>query len=155
MTTTTRTFQLEPIDSAAAERLRAAGGVAYTADVKPGYPCRRCLLDAEIGASLILVAHDPFTQDSPYRSSSPIFLHAESCAPDAAALDGPELPDQLTVRQLSVRAFDEQAMMIDAAVIAGTDLRQTLDTFFANAATDVVHVHNASRGCWAVNVRRS
>ena len=79
---------------------------------------------------MILVSHDPFTHDSPYR------------------------PDQLTARQLSVRAFDEQAMMIEAAVVAGTDLGQTLDAFFADTATAVVHVHNASRGCWAVTVRR-
>ncbi len=156
MATTTRTFRLEPIDAAAAQRLRATQGVLYIADEKPGYPCRRCLRDGEVGDELILVSHDPFTQDSPYRCASPIFLHTEPCSPDAVVDEMDlRLPDQLTARQLSVRAFDERAMMVDAAVIAGTDLAQTLTRFFADPATDVIHVHNASRGCWAVNVRRS
>ena len=156
MTTTQHTFRFDPIDDATATRLRATHDVVYVATAKPGYPCRRCLRDAEVGEQVILVSHDPFMQDSPYRSASPIFLHAEPCSPDSVIDEmALRLPDQLTARQLSVRAFDEQAMMIDAAVVAGTDLGQTLDTFFSDTATDVVHVHNASRGCWAVNVRRS
>ena len=29
------------------------------------------------------------------------------------------------------------------------------DRFFADPATDHVHVHNATRGCWAVRVDRA
>jgi Protein of unknown function (DUF1203) len=150
--TQTRQFHLVPIDAAAANALRAGGGPTYVADSKPGYPCRQCLRDAEIGDELILVSHDPFTHDSPYRCASPIFLHATSCTPD---LDSFELPSQLTCRQLSVRAFDDQAMMIDAAVIDGQQLGTMLDRFFGDSSTNVVHVHNASRGCWAVTVARA
>lgn len=145
------TWQLAPITPDAAARLRALGGDVMVADAKPGYPCRQCLRDAEPGETLVLVAHDPFTIDSPYRSSSPIFLHATDCgAPDS----GGALPEQLTVRQLSVRAFDDTARMIDAAVLDGTDLGSCLDRMFADRATSFVHVHNASRGCWAVSVER-
>jgi len=150
--TTTRQIRLAPIDADAAAALRRAGGVSYVADSNPGYPCRRCLRDAEVGDELILVSYDPFTKDSPYRCASPIFLHAGECHPD---LDSAQLPTQLTRRQLSVRAFDDQAMMIDAAIIDGVDLQHTLDRFFADRATNVVHVHNASRGCWAVTVERN
>lgn len=51
-----------------------------------------------------------------------------------------------------MRAFDDEAMMIDAAVIDGQQLEATIGRFFGDAATNVVHVHNASRGCWAVTV---
>lgn len=153
MTDEMTTYQLEPIDAATATRLRAEGGVRYTADAMPGYPCRQCLQDAEIGESLILVAHDPFDEgaDTAYRSSSPIFLHETSCEPPT---DLSDLPKQLTVRQLSVRAFDQDAMMVDAAVIDGTSLDRTLQQFFSNGEVDQIHVHNASRGCWATTIRR-
>lgn len=146
-------YHLDPVDTETATRLRADGGVRYTADSKPGYPCRQCLRDAEVGESLILVAHDPFDASaaSAYRSTSPIFLHEEPCTPPS---DLAVLPDQLTVRQLSVRAFDADAVMIDADVIAGADLDRTLTRFFSTDETDHVQVHNASRGCWATNVRR-
>ncbi len=145
-------YRLVPIDPVVADELRARGGRRYVADAMPGYPCRQCLRDAEIGESLVLVAYDPFMTDSPYRSSSPIFLHEQACPPYD---DGATIPDQLTVRQLSVRAFDDEAMMIDAAVIDGTELDAVLRRFFDDDATTDVHVHNATRGCWATTVERA
>lgn len=151
---TTSPYLLDPIDSAEADRLRDRGGTEYLADSSPGYPCRQCLRDADIGERLILVSHDPFDPEtaSPYRSNSPIFLHADPCGvPD----DLRQVPEQLTVRQLSVRAFDDHAFMIDATTISGTDLDDTLRRFFADPSTAGVHVHNAARGCWATHVRRA
>ncbi len=146
-------MRLRPIDPDLADRLRDkwADSPVYVADEHPGYPCRQCLKDAELGDELILVSYDPFETDTPYRSASPIFLHLEPCVPPT---DLSELPPQLTGRQLSVRAFDADALMIDAALIAGADLGGTLARFFRNETCDHVHVHNASRGCWAVRVDR-
>jgi Protein of unknown function (DUF1203) len=61
------TFELRPIDPAEADRLRASWGHApvCVADERPGYPCRQCLEDAEIGEELLLVSYDPFMIDSP------------------------------------------------------------------------------------------
>lgn len=145
-------YRLKPIESDAADRRRALGGERYIADAKPGYPCRQCLSDAEVGEALILVAHDPFATESPYRSRSPIFLHEHACSPPT---DLTALPAQLTGRQLSVRAFDRDEMMLDAEVIDGTDLDGTLRRFFGDLATAEVHIHNATRGCWATSVSRS
>ena len=98
------------------------------------------------------MSHDPFTTSSPYRCASPIFLHRTPCGSPA---DTGVIPDQLAGRQLSARAFDTEAMMIDAAIVPGTDLVATLARLFADPATDHVHVHNATRGCWAVRVDRA
>lgn len=144
-------YRLDPIDPITADHLRAAGGQRFVADTMPGYPCRQCLRDAEVGEVLILVSHDPFSVDSPYRASSPIFLHELPCDPPT---DRTDLPEQLTGRQLSVRAFDREAMMIDAAVIDGHDLDEQLRRFFDDEATSDIHVHNATRGCWATSVTR-
>ena len=52
-------YRLAPIDPDIADNLRIHSGERFIADAKPGYPCRQCLCDAEIGEALILVAHDP------------------------------------------------------------------------------------------------
>lgn len=143
-------FVLAGIDATIADQLRARGGTAVIADEYPGYPCRQCLTDAAIGDELILVSHDPFRTTSPYRSASPIFLHRVRCSPDVSD----ELPAQLTRRTLSVRAFDADEMMLDAALIDGPDLHATIDRLLEDSAVDHLHVHNEPRGCWAARVDR-
>ena len=144
-------YLLSPINEEAAAELRKRGGTIHVADEHPGYPCRQCLLDAQVGEELLLVSHDPFVTESEYRSASPIFLHRSPCAPSLAA---GELPRQLTQRQLSVRSFDADEMMIDAAVIDGARLDDTIARFFADEDSHRIHVHNATRGCWAVTIDR-
>jgi Protein of unknown function (DUF1203) len=148
---TASVFVLDPIAPETADSLRAGGGPVYVADSHPGYPCRQCLRDAAVGEELVLVSHDPFAGSSPYRSASPIFLHRSPCSPAARTDD---LPDQLTQRQLSVRSFDADEMMIDAAVVDGDRLRETIERFFAADQSAKIHVHNAVRGCWATTVQR-
>jgi len=144
-------FRLEPISAGVANQLRLGGGPAYVADEHPGFPCRQCLHDAEIGEELILVSHDPFSASSPYRCASPIFLHRHDCGPYEQSN---QLPEQLTRRQLSVRAFDNEAMMIDAAIIDGQTLLGTIERLLDNPSVASLHVHNAIRGCWATTVSR-
>ena len=144
------TFVLSGIHPATADELRARGGITYVADSKPGYPCRQCLRDAEIGDEVLLVSHDPFTASSPYRCASPIFIHKVSCAP----YDSADLPEQLTRGDRSIRAFDKTAMMLDAALIQGEDLSQTIQRLLDNPDIDHLHIHNEPRGCWAARVDR-
>jgi Protein of unknown function (DUF1203) len=146
------TFVIHPIHSAVADRLRKVShAIVYKSDEFPGYPCRECLRDALVGEELILVSHDPFEKQSPYRSSSPIFIHRVSCADN---VDPSEVPEQLERRQLSVRAFDCDEMMIDAKVIQGSELKPLLTAMFTEGNTSYVDIHNASRGCWAARAQR-
>lgn len=145
-------FALDPISAADAARLRAAGGEPYVVDAVPGYPCRQCLRDAELGETVILVSHDPFAADTPYRSASPIFLHAEPCTPDGST---GVVPRQLALRTLSIRAFDDSAMMTEAVIADGADAAEIFERLFDDPNVDHLHVHNADRGCWATAVRRA
>jgi hypothetical protein len=144
-------YVVAAIDHSAADELRAHGGINYVVDEQPGFPCRQCLRDAEIGDEMILVSHDPFRGRSPYRSASPIFLHRWPCAPPA---DDTELPLQLTRRRLSVRAFDASEMMLDAALIEGAELGATIERLLENGAVDHLHLHNEPRGCFAARIER-
>jgi hypothetical protein len=148
---TNSTFIPAGIDPVTADELRGAGGITYIVDSKPGYPCRQCLGDAEIGEEVLLVSYDPFTASSPYRCASPIFIHSTPCTPHTS----PDLPPQLTRNQKSVRAFDGAAMMLDAALIDGKDLSATIERLFANPEVEVLHVHNEPRGCWAARFERA
>ena len=148
---TSNAFRLIPISTNDANELRRIGGPVYVADSAPGFPCRQCLNDAALGEELILISHDPFSGTSEYRSASPIFLHRQPCQP----FTGEDLPLQLTQRQLSVRSFDVDEMMIDAAVISGSALGDTLSEFFSDHRSERIHIHNAGRGCWAATAVRA
>jgi hypothetical protein len=153
-------FTIRPLSRSVADDLRAIlDAPRYIADAFPGYPCRECLRDAEVGDELILVSHDPFTTSSPYRTASPIFLHAQSChgsidRGEDAGEGTHDIPQQLRRRQLSVRAFDANELMTEAEVIDGVDLHALLETFFEVESTVFVDIHNASRGCWAARAER-
>jgi hypothetical protein len=147
-------FVITGIDPQVADALRVRGGPISVADEHPGYPCRQCMLDAAVGDELFLVSHDPFETDSPYRTAGPIFLHRHACTDGAQPAKAGEasLPLQLTVRQLSVRAFDDTEMMVDAALIEGSALASTISRLFSDRSVHHLHVHNAARGCWAARV---
>ncbi|MCB2176258.1 MAG: DUF1203 domain-containing protein [Actinomycetales bacterium] len=145
-------YLLDPIDRAAADRLRARGGPVLVADAHPGYPCRQCLRDARVGDELVLVSYDPFEGDSPYRAPTAIFLHRRDCGTPEP---GPALPAQLARRRLAVRAYDAAQMMTAARLVDGADLPGTVHELFQDSAVQRVDLHNAARGCWAASVRRA
>lgn len=125
--------------------------IRRVADSSPGWPCRRCLRDAEVGEVMLLVAYDPWTVDSPYRQSGPVFVHERSCQ----ARGGAELPEQLTSRLLSVRVIDRNGMQVAGDVVPGGQLRTRLEQVVADPKTAFVHLHNAGAGCFAARVDRA
>lgn len=56
---------------------------------------------------------------------------------------------------LSVRAFDEGGMMLDALITQPGEAEQGITTLFHNADVAYIHVHNATRGCFAAKVERA
>ena len=122
------------------------------ADAPVGFPCRISLADAPVGEDVLLL---PFThQDSrsPYRASGPIFVRRGQ---QAAAEFVDELPPYLTLRPLSIRAYDAADEMIDADVVDGSCADALIERYLANEATQYLHVHFARRGCYACRVERA
>ena len=122
------------------------GAIRLRADKPNAYPCRRCLQDAEVGETMLLLSYDPFVGASPYSGPGPIFVHDRECATFA----GDDIPDQLTRRLLSVRAYDGNHMLVDADVIQGDELDSVAQRLLRDAS--YLHVHNARPGCFAARI---
>lgn len=143
-----------PAPVPALDALPAAAVARVTADVSPGFPCRRCLQDAAVGEQLVLLAYDPFRGSSPYRQPGPVYLHERDCAPVDSLVLANGVPEQLARRVLSVRAFDADHLMVDAVVSQGSALTEAAERLFASPRVDYLHVHNAGPGCFAVRIVR-
>jgi hypothetical protein len=124
------------------------GAVRVVADEPHSYPCRRCLRDAEVGEAMLLLSYDPFLGASPYAGPGPIYVHERACTP----YDADGIPRQLTRRLLSVRAYDERHMLVDADVTDGAELAAVAERLLSDAA--YLHVHNARPGCFAARIEQ-
>lgn len=134
------------------EELAGHGAIRMTADKKPGFPCRVTLDDAEIGETLLLVNHVSHDGENPYRASHAIFV--SETAPRAAVYED-EIPPALDRRILSLRAFDANGMMADAALAQPGEADPAIRRLFDNPAVDHIDAHNAIRGCFAARIERA
>lgn len=132
--------------------LAAHHAVRYTVDAKPGYPDRVELRDAEVGESVLLVNYAHLPEAGPYRSSHAIFvIEGASQTFDAVGV----VPEVLRPRMLSVRAFADDGLMIDADLIDGRELEGLIERFLSNPEVTYLHVHYARRGCFACRIDRA
>ena len=134
------------------EQLRARGARRYVADRQPGFPCRVSLRDAEPGERVLLVPFAHQDADSPYRASGPVFVRE---AARQAAFGVDDVPDLLRLRVLSLRAYDADALMVDADVVDGREVESLIDRLFGSARVAYLHVHFARPGCFACRVDRA
>jgi hypothetical protein len=143
---------LKPLFGLGDDELTARGIRRMIADVKPGFPCRVTLEDAEPGERVLLLAFEHQPAATPYRASGPIFVReAAQTAFDRVG----DPPLSLLARLLSVRAYASDGMMTDAEVTPGENLELLLRRFFADAGVAYAHVHYAKRGCYAARVARA
>ena len=134
------------------EELQKLSAKWIVADTKPGIPCRVSLADAEVGERVLAMPFIHHDVQSPYRASGPVFVREIA---ETANLAVNEIPIMFRHRLLSVRAYDSDSMMVDAQVIQGTDLKQTILDQFENCDVEYLHIHNANPGCFDCTVRRA
>ena len=144
--------QFKPLFSLNEKELAAKGARRMTADAKPGFPCRIGLSDAEIGETMILLAYVHHNVESPYRASGPIFVRENA---KEIELSPGEIPEVVAGRLISVRAYDENGMMLDGAVVPGTELKPYIEKLFTNPKIEYLHLHNAGAGCYSCKVERA
>jgi hypothetical protein len=132
--------------------LAARGAVRRIADDRrPGYPCRVSLTDAQPGDELLLVNYEHHPVASPYRMRFAVFVRRGEETSDAVD----EVPEQLRIRTLAVRAFDAEAMMVGWELVDGRNLEGAIERLFADARAAYLHVHYAAPGCYAARVDRA
>ena len=142
------------------EELVARRAVRRSADARtPGYPCRVSLTDSRPGDELLLVnyehhllvnyEHHPVS--SPYRMRFAVYVRKGEQTYDA--ID--EVPEQLRIRTLAVRAFDADAMMVGWELIDGRQMEAAVERLFANPRAVYLHVHYAAPGCYAARIDRA
>jgi len=134
------------------QELANHGGVRMVADKRPGFPCRITLDDAAPGESLLLLNHVSHDSAAPYRATHAIFVD-EAATVAADYID--RIPPALDRRILSLRAFDDAGMMVDAALAQPGEADAVLRQLLANSAVDHVDAHNAVRGCFAARAVRA
>lgn len=134
------------------EELATLNACIMVADSLSGYPCRASVAHAEIGERLLLINHEHLPGETPYRASHAIFIR-ESATEKATYKD--ETPAPFKSRMLSLRAFDQGHMMLDARLVDGKICDQTLLELFENSDIEFVHIHYAVRGCYAAKAVRA
>ena len=144
--------QFKPLFAMSDSELRNVRACRVTADAKPGYPCRVSLADAEIGETLILLNFEHQTCDSPFQSTHAIYVreNVEQAFPGVG-----EIPEDLELRLVSIRAFDNKHHIIDADVIDGSLLSESIPAMLENPDVSYIHLHNAKLGCFTARVTRA
>lgn len=132
------------------EALAALGMRRMRSDQPVGFPCRISLEDTPVGEEVILLPFNHQDSHSPYRASGPIFVRRGR----TAARIVNELPSYLTLRPLSVRAYDAADEMVDADVVDGAAAEPLIQRYLARADVAYLHIHFARRGCYACRVER-
>jgi hypothetical protein len=144
--------QFAPLFALSDEELERRGAVRRIADGRtPGYPCRVSLTDSRPGDELILVNHEHHAVDSPYRMRFAIFVRKGEETYDKVD----EVPEQLRIRTLAVRAFDADAMLVGWELTEGRALEAAIARQLANKKAAYLHVHYAAPGCYAARVERA
>lgn len=141
----------EPLFDLPDARLAEIGALRVVADESPGYPCRVSLEDAKVGEELLLLPFSHLPENSPYRSVGPIFVRRGA---KSRTLAPGEIPDYVTSRLISVRAYDASHLMVGAAVCDGRDVAAEIERQFRREKVAYLHLHNAKPGCFSCAVRR-
>ena len=116
-----------------------------------GFPERIELRDADPGETLLLVNYEHQDADSPFRASHAVYVREG--ATETASTTG--LPDVLKRRLLSLRAFADDGMMLDADVVDGESATPVIERMLSDGRIAYVHAHSARPGCYLARIDRT
>ena len=116
----------------------------------PGFPCRVSLIDRPPGDEVLLLNHVSHDVANPYRATHAIFV---ADTPQAQFVD--DVPPVFAPRVLSLRAFDEDGMMVDATLAQPGEADAAIRQLLADESIATIHAHNAVRGCFSARIERN
>ncbi len=133
------------------DALQARGVRRMRVDRPHAFPDRVELRDGEPGESMLLLNYTHLDLPTAYRSSHAVFVREG--AEQALRVEN-QLPTPLRRRTLSLRAFDAEGWMVDAALTAPGEADAELQRLLAAPTVAWVHAHYAVRGCYAARIER-
>lgn len=132
--------------------LAARGARRYVADQTPGFPDRVELRDAEPGESVLLLNYTHQPADTPYRASHAIFV-LEGAKERYDRIDA--VPEVMRRRTLSLRAFDQEGLIVTADLVDGRQAGDLIQQMLADPKVDYIQAHYAKYGCYAARIERA
>lgn len=132
--------------------LARLGARRIFADAPSTYPCRITLEEADAGDELLLLPFEHQPANSPYRASGPIFVRRGKAQ---RVLPPDTLTPYVTKRLMSVRAYDAEDLIVDAAVCEGAAAGDEIRRMLGRPDVAYLHLHNAKRGCYSCRVDRA
>jgi hypothetical protein len=144
--------RFEPLFSLSDDELANALASRKIVDARPGYPCRVSLTDAEIGETVILVNFKHQAAESPFQSTHAIYVreNAQQAFPEPGTI-----PELLETRLISIRAFNDKDCIVDADVVDGSRLSESIPAMLQDPAVVYLHLHNANLGCFMARATRA
>ena len=129
----------------------AKRGIVRMTVTDPTFPCRVSLTDRAVGERVLLLNHVSHDVANPYRSTHAIFVTEGE---DEAAEFVDEVPPVFEKRVLSLRGFDQRGMMVDAVLAQPGEADEAIRKMFSDPQIEVIHAHNAVRGCFSAKIDR-
>jgi len=132
--------------------LKRHGAVRCVVHEVPGFPDRIEMREGKIGETMLLINHASQPAATPYRATHAIFVREGATARYDAVN---QIPEVMRTRLLSLRAFDEAGMMLDADVAQGNDVEPLIARLLSDPSVAYIHAHNAKRGCYSGRIERA
>jgi hypothetical protein len=129
-------------------QLKQSGMSKVIVDADFGYPDRISLEDVPIGTELILLNFEHQPEPSAFQSKGPIFVSRSSSSITKTLQN--EIPASMAERTMSLRAYNDEGMMVEGCV-----LEDAISRLFSSKTTAYIHAHYALRGCFAARIDRA
>ena len=140
-----------PLFDASDDALAASGARRVTASTDSGFPCRVSLTDAKAGERLLLARHVSNDPQGPFHIAHAIYVREGAIRADPVRDTVPAMLDR---RTLSIRAFSDEGLLVDARLAAPGTADAAIRDLFSGAGTAYVHAHHAAMGCFLANIER-
>ncbi|SIN98672.1 DUF1203 domain-containing protein [Vannielia litorea] len=141
-----------PLYGLSEAQLARHGAIRMRVTSHPGFPDRITMEDVPEGETVLLMNHCCMAKASPYRTTHAIFIReGAERAFDATG----EVPQVMHSRQLSLRGFDAQGMILEAALATGDAIAPAIAQLFETPEITEIHAHNAARGCFSGRITRA
>jgi Protein of unknown function (DUF1203) len=143
-----------PLFALSDAELSAQGVRRCAASLGSRRPCRVSLHYTPLDETALLLAYEHLPAPaSPFRASGPIYVREG--LRETFDRDGEIPPVLAEASALSLRAYDGEAMMVDAEIVPGMAAEAAILRLLERPDAAYLHAHFAPRGCYLARIDRA